>query len=99
MSKHNSALTSHDAARHADNWRGYTLEELRYRRAYVDARRELERERIAYNLSNWRQHTASAAGTTLKRIGTAIPAVNYAVAAVGVGMKVMRLFRRKKKKH
>lgn len=83
-----------------ENWKGYTLEDLRYRRAYVAARRELEKERLHHNIGNARKGAVTAAGGTALRVMQVIPFFDYAMMAWSVGSKAMKLlgrFRRKKK--
>ena len=36
-----------------DNWNGYTLDELRYQRAYTAARLEIQRAGLQRNISNF----------------------------------------------
>lgn len=90
-------LTKHCLSSKKDDFEGLTLDELRYRRAYVGARKDLAKEKLAYNLAYVRSNTLSVAGSTAKRIGAAIPMMNYAVMAFGIGKKVYKLFRRKRK--
>lgn len=98
MKKHDS-LTRHEAVTTPDDaWKGYTLEELRYRRAYVGARREMEKERLAYNVASLRSNTVSSATGVIKRVGSALPVVKYVVAAVGIGSKIVGMFRRRRKR-
>ncbi len=43
----NTNITKHGD----ENWKGYNLDELQYRRAYTNARLEIQRQRIALNIN------------------------------------------------
>ena len=82
-----------------DDWKGYTLDDLRYRRAYVAARKELEKERLYHNLHNVRKGAVSTAAGTARRVASAVPFLDYAMIAWSVGSKAFKLlgkFRKKK---
>lgn len=75
-------------------WTGYTLDELKYRRAYLAARKELEKERLLHNVSQLR----GAAGTTtmnvFKKVSSGIPLLNYGLLAFNIGSKAWKMIRR-----
>ena len=82
-----------------DDWNGYTLDDLKYRRAYVAARKELEKERMYHNLHNVRKGAVSTAAGTARRVASAVPFLDTAMVAWPVGSKVIRFlgkFRKKK---
>jgi len=86
---------------HQDDWEGYTLEDLRYRRAYVAACRELEREKLAHAAGALRTNPATGAFNAVRRVTEKVPMLNYTLLALGVGQKAWKIiskFRGKKKK-
>lgn len=81
-----------------EQWEGYTLDDLRYRRAYVAARRELEKERLFHNVGSMRNGVSKSANTVMRRVTSSIPFLEYGVMAFSVGQKVFRLFGKLRKK-
>ena len=77
-----------------ENWNGYTIEELRYRRAYIGARCELEKEKLLSGISRFRGHAGQSTMRAVEKVGSAIPLFNYALLAFTVGSKVWRTGRR-----
>ncbi len=83
-----------------EKWNGYTLEDLRYRRAYVAARLELEKERLNHNAGAMRKGVKNSANGVVRRVTSAVPFFEYGIMAYSVGSKLFRVlgkFRRKKK--
>lgn len=86
---------------HSENWQGYTLEDLRYRRAYIAACRELEKERLLHTFSSLRMHPATGAFNIAAKVAGRMPTLNRILFFVGIGAKLWNLigkFRGKKKK-
>ncbi len=80
-----------------DIWRGYTLDELRFRRVLSMTKLELQKESVAQQFSNMRKGcTADGAAGMLSRMLGAFNYFEYAIFAFTVGRKLMRLFRRSK---
>jgi len=87
---------------HQENWNGYSLDELKYRRAYLAARCELEKERLRHNVSTIKGHTGTSAMSMVRRVSTGIPMLNYSILAFSIGKRAWKLmkhlpFRKKKK--
>nr|MBD5376550.1 hypothetical protein [Bacteroides sp.] len=83
-----------------DHWKGYTLEDLRYRRAYVAARRELEKERLYNRLGATKKGATESVTNRVRRVASMVPFMEYGIMAFSVGSKVFRFlgkFRKKKK--
>lgn len=80
---------------HTDNWTGYTLDELRYMRAYTAARIEINSERIHQRLAQISK-TGKKGFTPsglLGRVMGALSFVDIAILAWKVSSKSFRLFR------
>lgn len=78
-------------------WRGYTFDELRFQRVLSMTRLELQKESLAQQFDNLRngRSTDGSAGWMTKLFG-AFNYIDYAVFALTIGRKLVRLFRRKK---
>lgn len=82
------------------NWKGYDIDELRYLRAYMAARLEINRDRIKRNFSSFKD--SGSVVKTSNLFGKVLGALSYldvALLAFRIGGKVfktMRLFRRKR---
>ena len=86
---------------HQDSWEGYTLDELRYRRAYIAACKELEKEKLAHAVSSFKSNPATGAYSVARRVAQKAPLVNYGLLAFGIASKAWKIigrFRGKKKK-
>lgn len=82
------------------DWKGYDIDELRYMRAYMAARLEINRDRIKRNFSNFKDSGSVVKNSSLfgKVLGT-LSYLDVALLAFRIGGKVfktMRLFRRKR---
>lgn len=75
----------------SETWDGYDLDELKYRRAYIAARRELNRERLLHSAGVLRGQAGSAASSVANRVARAVPLVNYGLIAFNLGSKVWQL--------
>jgi len=78
-----------------EGWQGYSLQQLRYRRAYVIARLELEKEQLAENLRSERASLASPMGL-MSGIGSAFRYINWGMLAFQAFKTLGPLFRKKK---
>lgn len=76
-------------------WKGYTIDELRYRRAYIVARLEVEKERMATTSRRFYGNTGltPTAGIMGKVFGS-LNYIDYAVLAFRLGKRVYSLFHR-----
>lgn len=79
-------------------WTGYTLEELRYMRAYTAARLEINKDRLQRNITNFKNSgPVSKSGLLGKVLGT-LSYLDIALLTFRIGskaLKTMRLLRRK----
>lgn len=83
-----------------DEWKGYTIEELRYMRAYTAARIEISRDRLMSRLASAKKNGLGTPGGN-SMISRLLGAIGYVDMAL-IGWKVFRrvfktfrLFRRK----
>lgn len=85
---------------HDPNWKGYTLEELNYRRAYNAARLEIQKQRIA---SNYR-HLATNFNPTVKATGLmgkilgSLSVLDYGLMAFKLGKRILSITGRFRKR-
>lgn len=86
--------SSTQAAPHTDpQWKGYDIEELRYRRAYIAARADIEKERIAASMrQNFSSSSPMASGLLGKLLGS-LTYFDYGVIAFRLGKRVLSLVR------
>lgn len=78
-------------------WKGYTLDELRYRRALVEARTEIEKYRLSAMAGQLKERSGFFGSNSLfSRVAGAISYAEYAILAYRMARKVIPLFRRKK---
>ncbi len=77
-----------------DDWKGYTLDELRYMRAYTAARLEINRDRLNRNFAGVKSVGAfPAKGIVGKILGT-LSYLDIAIMAFRIGGKVFKTVRR-----
>lgn len=77
-----------------DDWKGYTLDELRYMRAYTAARLEINRDRLNRNFAGVKSvGTFPAKGIVGKILGT-LSYLDIAIMAFRIGGKVFKTVRR-----
>lgn len=78
-----------------DNWKGYNLDELRYERAYMQARMVIERERMASQTRNLYSGFTSMKGSSIagKLLGS-LNYLDYILLAFRIGRKALTLIRR-----
>ncbi len=85
-------LPPHDG----EKWEGYTLDELRYMRAYTAARLEIARERVVHNASNVSQAFNSPMGggqNIFTRLLGALSYIDVAVLTFKIGKSAFRIFK------
>lgn len=93
MSNANKILPHHDLE--AVEWKGYTMDELKYARAYTAARIELNKSRLITRVSQMRQsdmRPAMSRGIIGKMLG-AFSYIDLAMLAWKIGKKVFRVSR------
>lgn len=79
-------------------WKGYTLDEIRYMRAYTAARLEINRDRIQRNFSNLKNAgPVSKSGILGKILGT-LSYLDIALVTFRIGSKALRAMRFLRKK-
>lgn len=78
-------------------WKGYTLDELRYLRAYTMARMEINRDQLRRNFSNVKNLKAIPGKGMFGRILGTLSYLEIAVMAFKVGGKVFKTVRRLRK--
>lgn len=74
-------------------WRGYTMDELRYRRAYVTARLELDKAHILSQIDSLRSKRGTGGGGL--SIGNAVKYVQYGIMAFQVVRRITSMFRKR----
>lgn len=77
-----------------EDWHGYTLDQLRYRRAYVVARIELEKDQILNDIRQQRE--SFSPWLLLTHAGSALRYANWGILAFQAFKTIGRLFGRKK---
>ncbi len=77
-----------------DEWKGYTLDELRYMRAYAAARIEINRDRLRTNFRNARHAGPKSIGGVVGRVLGALSYIDIAIMSFKVGSKVLKTVRR-----
>lgn len=78
-----------------EGWQGYSLQQLRYRRAYVIARLELEKDQLANDIRTERASLASPIGL-MSGIGSAFKYLNWGMLAFQAFKILGPLFHKKK---
>lgn len=81
-----------------NNWQGLTLEQLRMRRALVQARMEIQKYKLEATVDSMRQRTPFFGGTSslFSRITGALSFAEYAMIAVRMFKLVSPIFKRRK---
>lgn len=79
-------------------WKGYSLDELRYRIAVGTIRKEIEIERIksGFRMMTHENVVPGMGFDILKRMVGALNILDYAVVAFKVGLKLRRIYRKLK---
>lgn len=80
---------------HAENWNGYSLDELRYQRAVTMARIEIEKEKLAVGIDDLRQGIPFVGGGRglLSKIAGSLNYIDYAMLAFRAFRSASKLFR------
>lgn len=81
-----------------DGWNGYTLDELRYMRAYTAARLEIKRDRLRNNIANVKNIQAFPAKGIFGKILNTMSYLDIAVMTYRVGTRVFKLVSRLRRK-
>lgn len=79
-------------------WKGYTLDELRYMRAYTAARIEISRGRLKRNFTGLKKANPVKSGGMLGKVLGTLSYLDIALVTFRLGskaFKVMRWFKRK----
>lgn len=76
-------------------WQGYTLQQLRYRRAYIAARLELEKEQLLRDFQTEKSVMASPMGI-ISGIGSAFKYLNWGILGWQAVKTVGSIFGKKK---
>ncbi len=79
-------------------WKGYSLDELRYRIAVSTTRKEIEIERIksGFRMMTQENSVSGVGFDILKRMVGALNILDYAVIAFKLGLKLRRIYRKLK---
>lgn len=81
----------------AENWKGYTIDEIRYRRAYLLARCELERMRLTSRATAMRESIPTIKGGIAGRLLRGLNYMDYAYLAYKVGSKIAGFISRRRR--
>lgn len=73
-----------------EDWKGYTIDELRYRRAYVATCSELAKERLSQRVKAVRTNTLSTAANTASNITKSIPLIGTAFTVAKWGSRAFK---------
>ena len=76
-------------------WRGYTLEEIRFQRMLTVMRIEISRQNLLKQLEPYTSGNRMA-GTLVGRIAGALNFMDYAMLAITVGRRLYSMFHRNK---
>jgi len=84
---------------HTVEFKGYTMDELRYQRAYSAARLEINRSRLEERFTNLRKNGLKPTGTAgaLGKLIGAFSYIDLALVAWKIGSQTFRIFRRIKR--
>ena len=85
-----------DKDRLDENWKGYTLDELRIKRAVAAARLQLQKERLLQRLQLLREGSFNRFASTAQRVGSYFPLLSSAILGVSVAVKGWSMIRRVK---
>lgn len=80
-------------------WKGYTLDEIRYMRAYTAARLEINREHLQHNFTSMKDYTPMNKSGLLGRVLGTLSYIDIALLTYRIGsraLKTLRFFRRKR---
>ncbi|MCI8997588.1 MAG: hypothetical protein HFJ95_01155 [Muribaculaceae bacterium] len=77
-----------------EDWNGYTLDELRYLRAYTAARMEINRDQLRRNFSNVKNFNALPSKGLFGKILGTLSYLDIAIMTFRIGGKVFKTVRR-----
>lgn len=80
-------------------WKGYTLDEIRYRRAIVGARMELEKYRLNTLTEQYRRmpQRLAGSGSLVGRVMGAFSYAEYAILGFKLIRRISKMFRGRRK--
>lgn len=77
-----------------ENWHGYTMDEMMYQKAFLLARMEVSKTRLARSVSDLRSGFPGVKGGSIwSKVLNSFSYVDYAVLAFKLGSRVARLVR------
>ncbi len=78
-----------------EDWEGYTIDEVRYLRAYTAARMEIARERLQANAKSFVSGNGASGGGTgiMSRILGTLSYLDIALVTFKLGKSIFRIFR------
>lgn len=77
-----------------ENWRGYTMDEMMYQKAFLLARMEVSKSRLLSQASEFKSGFPGVRGGSIwSRILSGLSYVDYIIIAFKLGSKVARLVR------
>ena len=79
-----------------DSWNGYTLDELRYQRAYTAARMEIQRHGLQHNIANINliDRSKGKFGGVLGTLFNSLSYIDIGIFAFKMGRRVFKTVRR-----
>lgn len=81
-----------------ENWKGYTLEELKYQRAYTSARLEIQRQRIVLNIHKMKNGGGtSVASSWTGRLLSSFSYFDIGLFTFKIGKRVFKTIKRLKR--
>lgn len=90
--------TTKETPHEKDTWKGYTLDELRYMRAYTAARIEINRDRLQRNFANLKKDGPIPKTGILGKILGTLSYIDIALVTFRIGSKALKAMRFLKKK-
>lgn len=81
-----------------ESWKGYTLDELRYMRAYTAARIEINRDRLKRNFGGVKNFKPSSATGLLGKVLGTLSYLDIALVTFRIGSKAFKAMRWLKRK-
>lgn len=90
--------TTKELPHEKSEWTGYTLDEIRYMRAYTAARIEISRDRLKRNFTGIQKASPVASGGIMSKVLGTLSYLDIALVTFRLGsrmFKILRWFRRK----
>lgn len=85
-----------------DSWKGYTFEEMRYRRALAYTKKEIEKERLINRSRTIFTQVVPAhgvGGTILNKITSKISMIDYLIIGFKLSSKIIAIWKKLKKRN